>query len=137
MNFILEEMQMNSQEHWEQVYTAKAADQVSWFQPHLKTSLALLERATSGNLSASIADIGAGASTLVDDLLERGYTNLTVLDISQRALDVARARLGRAALFVRWVHADATELVLPPCSLDVWHDRAVFHFLTTVEERRA
>jgi SAM-dependent methyltransferase len=128
---------MNSEEHWEHVYNAKAADQVSWFQPHLKTSLALVERATSGDLSVSIADIGGGASTLVDDLLARGYVNLAVLDISQKALDVTRARLGRAGSSVQWIHADAMKPILPPRSLDVWHDRAVFHFLTKIEDRRA
>ena len=74
---------------------------------------------------------------MADDLLARGYVNLAVLDISQKALDVARARLGRAGSSVQWIHADAMQPILLPCSLDVWHDRAVFHFLTKIEERRA
>ena len=126
---------MNKQQHWEHIYDVKAPDQVSWFRPHLEMSLALLERATCGDRSASIADIGGGASTLVDDLLGRGYTNLTVLDISQRALDLARARVGETSA-VRWIRADATQSVLPAKSVDVWHDRAVFHFLTSAQERQ-
>jgi SAM-dependent methyltransferase len=127
---------MNQQHHWEQVYKAKAHDQVSWFRPHLETSLALVERATSGNREAAIADIGGGPSTLVDDLRERGYSDLTVVDISERALELARARLREAAAAVRWILADARQLMLPAQSVDVWHDRAVFHFLTAVEQRR-
>ena len=125
------------QQHWESVYSAKAPDQVSWFRRHLEMSLALIERATSGDRSAAIADIGGGASTLVDDLLGRGYRNLTVLDISQRAIDFARTRLADASASVRWVRADVTTADLPAKSIDVWHDRAVFHFLTKPEDRLA
>lgn len=125
------------QRHWENIYGTKAPDQVSWFRPHLETSLALIERAGSGDRSISIIDVGGGASTLVDDLLERGYRNITVLDISSAALGVARKRLGEAAEAVRWVCADVTQSALPERSLDVWHDRAVFHFLTKPEDRLA
>lgn len=128
---------MDMQEHWESVYGTKAADQVSWFRPHLETSLALIERAARGNRSASIIDVGGGASTLVDDLIERGYSNVTVLDISQAALDVAQKRLAEAAAAVRWLRADVTAAGFPAPSYDVWHDRAVFHFLTTPQERLA
>ncbi len=128
---------MDVQQHWEKVYGSKPPDQVSWFRPHLKTSLALIERVARGNPSASIIDVGGGASTLVDDLIERGYRNITVLDISQAALDVAQKRLGKAAESVRWLRADVAQSSLPPRSFDVWHDRAVFHFLTTPEERLA
>lgn len=127
---------MNLQEHWENVYTRKPAEEVSWYRAHLETSLAFVERSTGGNRSAAIADIGGGASTLVDDLLERGYRDLTVLDLSQKALDVARERLGEKADGVRWVCADATRMVLPAASVDVWHDRAVFHFLTEEAKRK-
>lgn len=127
---------MNSQEHWESVYRQKAADEVSWYRAHLETSLGFMERAAAGNRSAAIADIGGGASTLVDDLVERGYGDITVLDISQRALSVARTRLGKRAERVRWVCADVTDFALAPRSVDVWHDRAVFHFLTDAEKRR-
>ena len=126
---------MNMQQHWEAVYGAKAPDQVSWFRPHLETSLALIEHAAHGNQAATIVDVGGGASTLVDDLLARGYRNLTVLDISQAALDVARRRLGERGESVQWLRADVTQARLPMASVDVWHDRAVFHFLTSAEQR--
>ena len=110
---------------------------MSWFRPHLETSLALIERATQSNHSASIIDVGAGASTLVDDMIERGYGKLTVLDISRTALDLARQRLGDAARAIPWLCVDVVQSTLPARSYDVWHDRAVFHFLTTREEREA
>src|SRR5689334_16586134 len=125
---------MDPKAHWEKVYTGKAPDQVSWYRPHLETSLALIERAAASN-SASIVDVGGGESTLVDDLLARDYQNLTVLDISQIAIDVTRQRLGTAAQRVRWLTGDVTKMKLEPRSFDVWHDRAVFHFLTSTEER--
>jgi len=125
---------MNTQEHWERVYNTKAPDQVSWFRPHLQTSLALIERA-AGDRSASIIDVGAGASTLVDDLIVAGYRNVTVLDISQAAIDVARRRLGEASEPVQWLRGDVTEGNLPAYTYDVWHDRAVFHFLTNPRDR--
>jgi ubiquinone/menaquinone biosynthesis C-methylase UbiE len=128
---------MDSQQHWEKIYGTKAPDQVSWFRSHLEGSLALIERAVGGDRSASIIDVGGGASTLVDDLIARGYRNITVLDISEAALDVARKRLGDAAESVHWLHADVAQLSLPENSYDVWHDRAVFHFLTKPEERLA
>jgi SAM-dependent methyltransferase len=125
------------QQHWDRVYGTKAPDQVSWFRPHLETSLALIQRATRGDRSSSIIDVGGGASTLVDDLIERGYQNVTVLDISRAALDFARKRLGAAARSVQWLHADVVQSGFPTGSFDVWHDRAVFHFLTVAEERLA
>jgi 2-polyprenyl-3-methyl-5-hydroxy-6-metoxy-1,4-benzoquinol methylase len=125
------------QEHWEKVYTTKATDQVSWFRPHLETSLALIERAVQGDRSAAILDAGGGASTLVDDLVARGYRNVTVLDISQAALDAAQQRLGDLAGAVQWVQADVTKPDLGARSYDVWHDRAVFHFLTARDDRVA
>lgn len=128
---------MHMQQHWEKVYETKASNQVSWFRPHLETSLALIERAASGNLEAAIIDVGGGASTLLDDLIERGYRNIAVLDISQAALAVARIRLGKAGEAVQWLHADVTKVSLPAQSIDVWHDRAVFHFLTAPDSRQA
>ena len=128
---------IDMQQHWDKVYGTKAPDQVSWFRPHLETSLALIERATRGDRSSSIIDVGGGASTLVDDLIERGYKKVTVLDISQGALDVAQKRLGNAARSVQWLDADVAQASVPARSFDVWHDRAVFHFLTTPEERLA
>jgi SAM-dependent methyltransferase len=127
---------MDAQAHWEQIYTQKAPDEVSWYRPHLETSLDFIEQAVPDR-SASIIDVGAGESTLVDDLLARGYTSVTVLDISQTAIDANKKRLGAAAELVRWLVADVTKVKLEPASYDVWHDRAVFHFLTLASDRVA
>ncbi len=127
---------MDTQHHWEHIYQTKAPDQVSWYSPHLNASLELIERA-SASQAASIIDIGGGESTLVDDLLARGYQDITVLDVSQTAIDANRKRLGRDAERVHWLAADITEAQLLPSSFDVWHDRAVFHFLTAANDRQA
>jgi ubiquinone/menaquinone biosynthesis C-methylase UbiE len=127
---------MDAQTHWESIYGKKAADAVSWYRPHLDTSLELIEQAAP-EFSASIIDIGGGESTLVDDLLARGYQNISVLDISQTAVDVNKWRLGSASEHVRWLVADITKVKLESRTCDVWHDRAVFHFLTASEERVA
>jgi len=104
------------------------ADHVSWFKPHLDRSLAFLEAANVSRVGGVI-DVGGGASTFVDDLLDRGYTNITVLDVSRAALDAARGRLGERASLVQWICADVTDAGLPVGVYDFWHDRAVFHFL--------
>jgi 2-polyprenyl-3-methyl-5-hydroxy-6-metoxy-1,4-benzoquinol methylase len=127
---------MDTRSHWEQVYATKDLRQVSWFRPHLERSLELIEQAAPER-GASILDVGSGESTLVDDLRGLGYRNVTVLDISQRALDATKVRLGEAGLGVRWVCGDVTEAVLPEGGYDVWHDRAVFHFLTEAGQRQA
>ncbi len=127
---------MQSKEHWEHVYSTKAVDAVSWFQEHAETSLRLIE-STAVAPNAAIVDIGGGASTLVDDLLERGHTNVTILDISAAALRAAQDRLGSRARRVRWIEADITKVELPTHYYDVWHDRAVFHFLTDAQDRQA
>jgi len=127
---------MDVKSHWEKIYTTKTPESVSWYRAHLETSLALVERAAESR-SASIIDIGGGESTLVDDLLLRGYRNVTVLDVSQTAIDVTRKRLGSAAEQVRWLVGDVTEIELEPHAYDLWHDRAVFHFLTAPERRLA
>ena len=123
-------------DHWESVYQSKAADQVSWYAPHLTTSLKLIQRAAIDK-HAAIIDVGGGEATLVDDLLAEGYERVSVLDLSQTAIDVARQRLGAQADQVGWYCADVTTATLPQQYFDVWHDRAVFHFLTTREEREA
>jgi ubiquinone/menaquinone biosynthesis C-methylase UbiE len=123
-------------EHWERVYTTKGADQVSWYARHLDASLGLIERATISRRS-KVIDVGAGTSTLVDDLLGRGFEDLTVLDISHKAVDVCRDRLGKEAERVHWITADVTKIELESCQFDVWHDRAVFHFLTAPADRIA
>jgi SAM-dependent methyltransferase len=127
---------VDTKRHWEKVYTANAPDSVSWYRAHLETSLALIERAAVAR-SASIIDIGGGESTLVDDLLYRGYKNLTVLDVSRTAIEVTKKRLGAASEQVRWLLGDIVEIELEPLGYDLWHDRAVFHFLTAPERRLA
>jgi SAM-dependent methyltransferase len=127
-------MAMREPSHWENVYLRKAPDAVSWYRPHLELSLNLITQ-VAGGLSASIIDIGGGASTLVDDLLERGYQRLTVLDISPAALAMAKSRLGPTAEKVQWLAADVTRASLGGQEYVVWHDRAVFHFLTEQEDR--
>ena len=125
---------MNLKNHWENVYSTRPPDSVSWFQRHAKRSLDIITR-LGIDKSAVFVDIGGGASTLVDDLIELGYSNLLVIDISSTALDVAKNRLGPLSGQVRWMEADVTELLLPEHSIDVWHDRAVFHFLTSESDR--
>lgn len=129
-------MDEHSKEHWEQVYARKATTAVSWFQEQAATSLRLIQ-ATGLPVEASILDVGGGASVLVDDLLAAGYRDLTVLDLSGAALASARARLGARAEPVRWIEGDITRVELPGAAFDLWHDRAVFHFLTDPEDRRA
>jgi 2-polyprenyl-3-methyl-5-hydroxy-6-metoxy-1,4-benzoquinol methylase len=127
---------MDLRSHWESVYRTKAADQVSWYQPHLAQSMAFIT-AAAPDRGAAILDVGGGESTLVDDLLDDGYGNVTVLDISPHALEACRARLGERAALVRWIAADVTAADLPRHAFDVWHDRAVFHFLTDPAQRAA
>ncbi len=127
---------MHTKAHWEKVYTTRSSDSVSWFQPHAELSLSLI-RATGADKDAGIIDVGGGASTLVDDLLGAGYRDLTVLDLSAAALREARQRLGKDEALVRWIEADITRVELPRKRYDIWHDRAVFHFLTTRREREA
>lgn len=118
--------------HWQDVYRTKPSDRVSWYRPHLDLSLELLSKAGAGPKSRLI-DVGAGASTLVDDLLARGLTHITVLDLSDAALATARQRLGDRASTVHWLCADLLTVDLPAAGFDLWHDRAVLHFLTTPE----
>jgi ubiquinone/menaquinone biosynthesis C-methylase UbiE len=126
---------MDRKAHWEHVYATKQANTVSWYQTHAQLSLELIESVAPGRTSA-IVDVGGGASVLVDDLLAAGYANLTVLDISGVALDQARLRLGAQSASVSWLDADVLSAALPRAAFDVWHDRAVFHFLTDAGDRR-
>jgi len=125
---------MNRSDHWEQVYRTKGPDQVSWFQAEARLSRQLIE-AAAPDRSAAIIDIGAGASTLVDGLLHAGYRDLTVIDLSPAALELAQTRLGPLARSVTWHAADALDVPLAQHAFDVWHDRAVFHFLTAPADR--
>ncbi|MDP3294220.1 MAG: class I SAM-dependent methyltransferase [Nevskia sp.] len=122
--------------HWEQVYSTKASDAVSWYQPHASVSLSLI-RETGIDLDAPIIDVGGGASTLVDDLLDLGYRALSVLDLSGAALAAAASRLGTRGDGVRWLEADITRTTFPEASIELWHDRAVFHFLNEADDRAA
>jgi 2-polyprenyl-3-methyl-5-hydroxy-6-metoxy-1,4-benzoquinol methylase len=127
---------MDSQSHWERIYSEKAPDAVSWYRPHLEKSISLIEQFAPGK-SAAIIDVGGGESTLVDDLLARGYENTTVLDISRAAIHTSRKRLGSASERISWLVADITKVKLGASAYDVWHDRAVFHFLTAESDRVA
>jgi SAM-dependent methyltransferase len=128
------EARMDATGHWERVYATKKPSEVSWYRAHLDVSLRLITGATR-DTSARIVDVGGGESTLVDDLLAHGYRDVTVLDLSATALDVARRRLGASGDGVQWLCGDVTTYPLPGNAYDVWHDRAVFHFLTGGTER--
>jgi len=127
---------MDVQAHWNSIYSEKAPETVSWYAPHLETSLAFIQRAAPER-SAAIIDVGGGESTLVDDLISHGFENITVLDVSQTAIDADKRRLGEASTRVCWIAADVTKIELKPSAYDLWHDRAVFHFLTEAEDRCA
>jgi ubiquinone/menaquinone biosynthesis C-methylase UbiE len=126
---------MNRKSHWELIYATNASPALSWYQPHPRRSLDLIAR-THLPKDAKILDVGGGDSLLVDELVARGYNDVIVLDLSGAALDRARGRLGEAATGrVTWLEGDILEANLPRENLDIWHDRALFHFLTTAEER--
>jgi SAM-dependent methyltransferase len=125
---------MDVKEHWDHLYRTKRANELSWYQPEARLSLDLIRR-VAPDLTAPIIDVGGGASTLVDGLLAAGYQAITVLDIAPTALGVARQRLGPRADRVRWLAADVLNVALPASMYAVWHDRAVFHFLTQPEDR--
>ncbi len=126
---------MTQIDHWTNVYTTKDASSVSWYQQAPTPSLRALDR-LGVDRSAALIDIGGGASKLVDALLKQGWPDLTVLDIAESALDVAKARLGPDATKVNWEAADITTWT-PQRRYEVWHDRAVFHFLTEPAQRNA
>jgi 2-polyprenyl-3-methyl-5-hydroxy-6-metoxy-1,4-benzoquinol methylase len=125
---------MQSKEHWNRVYSTKPTDGVSWYQEHAAQSLQFIQ-ATNVPASASIIDVGGGASTLTDDLLAAGYWNIIVLDLAAAALAAAKSRLGERAECVKWIEANITAAELPQHGFDIWHDRAVFHFLTSPHDR--
>jgi ubiquinone/menaquinone biosynthesis C-methylase UbiE len=128
---------MNDQSaHWEKVYQTKSADAVSWFQEHASRSLDII-RSIGADKSAGIIDVGGGAATLVDDLLADGFRGITVLDLSESALEVARSRLGAKGSLASWIAGDIRSVELPEQAYDIWHDRAVFHFLTEARDREA
>lgn len=122
--------------HWENVYRTREEDEVSWYRPHLDISLSLIGDAAPDRDSAVI-DVGGGEATLVDDLVASGHTDVTVLDISPTAIEVAKTRLGASAGSAHWIIGDITSVQLEAARYDLWHDRAVFHFLTRAEDRAA
>lgn len=127
---------MSHATHWEIVYQTKSTNGVSWYQTQADTSLALIQHTGLAADSARIIDVGAGASVLVDNLLDAGYRHLTALDIAEPALAVSQARLGARSAQVSWKVGDITTIDLPQAGYDIWHDRAVFHFLTRPEDRQ-
>jgi len=128
---------MDRKKHWEHVYQTRRVDEVSWFQPEATLSLELIQRVTSSSPDSHIVDVGAGASTLVDGLIAAGYSNVTLLDLSHAALAETKSRLGDAASKVVWREADVLTARFDASAFDVWHDRAVFHFLTNPADRLA
>ena len=124
------------QEHWEKVYKTKAPDAVSWLQEHATRSLEMIQSIGAAS-NAQIIDVGGGASTLVDDLLTSGFKHVSVLDLSASALEVVRDRLGPLNQNVTWITGDIRTVDLPAHTYDIWHDRAVFHFLTDPADRMA
>jgi SAM-dependent methyltransferase len=126
---------MNQKDHWEQVYSTRLIQKLGWYEPHLQTSLSWIKGLNLA-VGAPVIDVGGGASTLVDDLLEEGYRSITVLDISEKAVSTVRARLGKRAELVTWLEGDITSIDLPKHHFELWHDRAVFHFFTEQKQQR-
>lgn len=126
---------MQPKEHWENVYTTKSTNAVSWFQEHAALSLQFI-KSSAPHTGAAIIDVGGGASTLVDDLINAHYFNISVLDISGAALFVTQKRLEQKSSCVQWIVGDITSVALAENRYDLWHDRAVFHFLTDEKDRQ-
>ncbi len=126
---------MENKTHWEQIYHTKDCEQVSWYQLHPRLSLQYIQNTGIGK-TGHIIDVGGGASRLVDHLLDDGFQHVTVLDISAEALEIVQQRLGQRTGSVTWLEADITQTTLPHHTYDVWHDRAVFHFLTEPQDRQ-
>lgn len=126
---------MNDAKHWDKIYGSKSTRKVGWYAPHLTTSLSWINEL---NLEPTepIIDVGGGASTLVDDLIETGYKDLTVLDLSNSAIQRVQERLGSASGAVTWLQGDITETGLPSQHYRLWHDRAAFHFLIEPETQQ-
>jgi ubiquinone/menaquinone biosynthesis C-methylase UbiE len=125
---------MGREEHWDRIYRASAPTDVSWYQPEARVSLQLIRR-VAPDLGTPVLDVGGGASTLADGLLDLGYQSVTVLDLAPAALGRAQERLAERATHIRWIVGDALDVPLASASAGVWHDRAVFHFLTAPSDR--
>jgi len=126
---------MNTKTHWEHIYETKAPTQVSWYQEHAQFSLQYIQN-TGIRKTGHIIDVGGGTSTLVDDLIADGFQHISVLDVSGAALQLTQQRLGAKVNDVKWIEADITQADLPHQAYNLWHDRAVFHFLTHAEDRQ-
>lgn len=126
-------LKFNAKSHWEGVYAQKGPGEVSWFQTYPAISIELLSETRIGHVD-KIIDVGAGSSVFVDELLKKGFQDITVLDISSKALEYSKERLGERAGLVKWIEADITNFASPE-KYALWHDRAVFHFLTAKEDR--
>jgi len=127
---------MDPETHWEAIYRTKDVHAVSWFQAEARRSLDLIT-SINPDRSAQIIDVGAGASVLVDNLLAAGYGDISVLDVSEAALQISRDRIGTDSSRVKWIRADVLRAHLDEGAYAVWHDRAVFHFLTDAADRQA
>jgi 2-polyprenyl-3-methyl-5-hydroxy-6-metoxy-1,4-benzoquinol methylase len=128
-------MDTDNKSHWNRIFSAKVPDELTWYQPHLARSLEIIQGIPL-DPGSRIIDVGCGDSTLGDDLLTLGFSNLTLLDVSSIALERAKRRLDERAEQVNWLESDLRDAVLPDHYYDLWHDRAVFHFLTKPEERQ-
>lgn len=127
---------MDTKDYWQKIHRTKGSNQVSWYQAHPTLSLEYIKN-TGIDKQGKIIDVGAGASLLVDHLLDDGFQKITVLDISGEALEMSKTRLDKRANLVTWLEADITKANLPHFQYDVWHDRAVFHFLTNPQDRES
>ena len=127
---------MTVKEHWEQVYSTRMVDKLGWYKPRLDLSLEWISDIGLG-AGEPIIDVGGGASTLIDDLVDEGFESLTVLDISESALEASKKRLGRQADLVMWLCGDITTYTMPEKRFALWHDRAMFHFLTDPAQQEA
>jgi len=126
---------MDHQKHWERVYEINPAEKVGWYRPHLETSLQWI-KSLGLSQDSRIIDVGGGASILVDDLTSEAFRSIAVVDLSKKALDLARERLGKRGKAITWIDGDITSIKVPANYYDLWHDRAVFQFLTTPEQRQ-
>jgi len=127
---------MTLEEHWENVFRTKSPADASWHAPHLADSLRAI-KSTDIAKTAAILDVGAGESTLLEDLLHEGFSDLTAIDISSTALAKMRQRLGQHGGALQWIVGDVSTVALPPQRYDLWHDRAVFHFLVEPDRRQS
>ena len=126
---------MSQKDHWDQAYASNSAEKLGWYEPHLRTSVTWI-KALNLTPDAPIIDVGGGASTLADDLVDAGYRSITVLDLSEKALSSVKARLGERARLITWLTGDITSIALPRHHYELWHDRAVFHFLTAPDQQQ-